>query len=102
MQLKVTIAALLVIAVLALTPGGRADPIQIPVNIALDRAATITSVVAMSETSIHRFTNEHDSDKGGDKDFDGDHRVPEASSAVPFILLAAILLFFRRRLSAVQ
>jgi hypothetical protein len=92
MQLKITVAALLVIALLALTPGVRADPIQIPVKIALDRAATITSVIAMSETTFHSFTNDHDWDKDADKDVDGDHRVPEASSAVPLILLAAFVL----------
>lgn len=97
--MKITIAALLAIALLALTPGVRADPIQIPLKTALDRAAPITAVVALSEATIHSFTNHHEWDRDRDKDFD---RVPEASSAVPLILVAASLLFFRRRLSAVH
>jgi hypothetical protein len=99
MQLKITLAGLLVIALLVLTPGMRADPIQVPATASLDRVNMITSVLSTTPTGIHSFTRSHDWDK--DTDPPGDP-MPEAGVTVPLILLAGSILLLRKRLSAIH
>ncbi|HLK47678.1 MAG TPA: PEP-CTERM sorting domain-containing protein [Bryobacteraceae bacterium] len=94
MQLKITVAVLLVLMLIVLVPAASADSIRAPNQPGFDVASAITS-------SLHNGTAPQSLTFHPDRDHDPDP-VPEPGSIVPLVLLAAGAFLLRRRLTPIR
>src|SRR5690349_3862274 len=99
MRFKFSVALLVALALLALVPAARADPISGPAQPVFDRLGH--AVIQPPDTTTRGLTDEgkghHGKGGGDDNGNGGDPTVPEPGPLLSLVLLASGLWFIQRR-----